>query len=223
MADEQKPNGHDDTEMETDTPETVDDLSPCEKWDRQRNESPRAFEAFKLWLNSEKRSLTDVARSSNFQCSVANVSRWARVHRWEDRAWAWDLKQEEKQRQQLARDRVNMRARHLKVAMLMQTVASHALLELASKVEQKLPLGMSADEAKALMDSGVKIERATIGPEKHREFTKINVVIGKQRYPGEKCDCGCAACVGCHGYPGDDGMGEAEPPVIDADEPKKLN
>jgi hypothetical protein len=150
---------------------------PREQWDRREDESPRAFAAFKAWLEAEKRSLTDVARSSKFQCSVANVSRWARVHNWQARAWAYDVRREQEEREQAARDRAAMRKRHLKLAMMMQGIAAHGLAELQGRIEQRLSLNMSAEECKSLMAEGVKLERATLGVEKDKQFTKIEVVV----------------------------------------------
>jgi hypothetical protein len=199
----------------------VESAGNREPWLRRPDESKRAVEAFSLWLRAEPRSLTHVAGKLSPPCSKANVARWSARHLWQSRAFAWDAEQEELQRQQFARDRVSMRKRHLQVAMLMQSIAAHGLAELAAKVEQKLPLNMKPEEAKALMDSGTKLERTTVGPERDRRFTKINVIFGTHRYPGEKCDCTCPACASCHGAEVE--VLDDESPIIDGDEPKKLN
>jgi cytochrome c biogenesis factor len=164
--------------------EVAEDEVYREKWEKRRDESPRAFEAFSMYLNSEKRSLSDVARSSTFQCSVANISRWSIAHNWKDRAWAWDLKREEEQRQQLAKDRVAMRNRHLQLALAVQGIAAHSIRELQAKIASGTPLGLSPEETKAFMDVGVRLERATLGTEKARNYTAIQVIVSQ--YPDEE-------------------------------------
>ena len=167
----------DDRDDEIESPQGAEDEGPREKWDRMRDESPRAHAAFKMWLESEKRSLTDVAQSSKFQCSVANLSRWSRVHDWQGRAWAYDVKREQDEREQLARARSAMRARHLKIAMALQSVGTHALAELQSRIEQKLSLNLSADEARAMIDAGARMERQTLGEGTESRYAKISVVL----------------------------------------------
>jgi hypothetical protein len=138
----------DDKPVTIETPESLDLTGAREPWHRRRDESARAYEAFLMWLNSEKRSLTDVAKSDKFRCSVANLSRWSRVHEWQARSYAHDLKRDQEQREQEARDRIAMRRRHLKLAMMMQSIAAHGLAELQGRIEQKLSLNLSADECK---------------------------------------------------------------------------
>ena len=157
-----------------------DDLAgPREPWDRMRQESERAYAAFKAWLGSEKRSLTEVAQSSKFQCSVANLSRWSRMHDWRGRALAFDVRREQEEREQLARDRAAMRRRHLRLALALQSVAAHGIAEWQARIEQRLPLGLSAEECKSLMAEGVKLERLTLGAEDvGAKFTEIVVNLG---------------------------------------------
>jgi hypothetical protein len=139
----------------------------------------RAWQAFVMFRDSEKRSLTEIAESSQFDCSVSNVSRWCVVHRWRDRAFAFDADRDEKEREQLARDRMAMRRRHLKLALTMQSIAAHGLQELQEKIKQGLPLNMTAGESNALMDAGVKLERVTLGGEgRESRYTKIVVNLG---------------------------------------------
>lgn len=167
----------DDRDDQIESPQGADDEGPREKWDRRKDESVRAYAAFKMWLESEKRSLTDVAQSSKFRCSVANLSRWSRLHDWQGRAWAWDAKREQDEREQLARARTAMRSRHLKIAMALQSVGTHALAELQGRIEQKLPTGLSPDEARAMIAEGARMERQTLGEGKEGRFTKISVIV----------------------------------------------
>ena len=155
-------------------------------WTRLKAESKRAYGAFLLYRDSEKRSLTDVGKQLMPPCSAPNVARWSAMYDWKGRAWAWDAHQDELQQKQEARDRTAMHKRHLKVAMLMQEIAVTALLELRAKAEQKLPLNMSAAEANHLLVEGSKLERLTLGVGKdRRQYTQINVILGRHEYDDE--------------------------------------
>src|SRR6266852_8986874 len=85
------------------TIESAEVLDTAEKWDRRPDESPAAHNAFVLWMRREKRQLVEVAQKLG--SSVQNVGRWAQRHDWKGRAWAFDVRQEEIEREQLARDR----------------------------------------------------------------------------------------------------------------------
>jgi hypothetical protein len=190
-----------------------------EPWQRRPDESQKAFDAFQMYLNSVKRSLTDIAKDSKFQCSTTNIWRWSVVHDWKNRAWAFDVNREREQEQQLARDRVSMRSRHLKVSMVMQEIAVRGLMELQAKMASGTPLNLSPDEVRSLMDAAVKLERLTLGTDRDRKFTSIVVNVGTHRYAGEPCGCDCTACASCSGP--SDGA-----PILEAegqDEPPKLN
>jgi hypothetical protein len=172
-----------DSESLQDTQSTSDHHA----WTRLKTESRRAYTAFCLFRDSEKRSLTDVAAQLVPQCSTPNVARWSTMHNWKDRVWAWDAHQDELQQKQEARDRSAMHRRHLKVSMLMQEIAVTALLELRAKSEQKLPLNLSAGEANHLLVEGSKLERLTLGVGKdRRQYTQINVNLGTYEYDDEE-------------------------------------
>jgi hypothetical protein len=169
-------------------PQSNDSLSLREPWERLPDESDRAWQAFVMYRDSEKRSLTEIAASSQFECSVSNISRWCVLHNWRERAFAFDTDRDEKEREQLARDRMAMRRRHLQLALSMQSIAAHGLQELQEKIRQKLPLNMSAGESNALMDAGVKLERATLGEGRESRYTKIIVNLGDAPYDADEAD-----------------------------------
>jgi len=194
---------------------------PRDPWLRQRDESERAYTAFCLFRDSEKRQLIDVGPRLNPPCSVQNVSRWAQRHRWQDRAWQFDARKEEERQMQDARDRIAMRDRHLKIALSLQRIAVAGIHELQQKIEAGKPLDLGAEEIKALMAEAVKLERTTLGTDRARQYTKINVIMGVHRNPGEQCGCQCPACLGCSGP-----TPTEEAPMLEAeydDEPPKLN
>ena len=62
--------------------------------------------------------------------------------------------------------RIAMRKRHLELALRMQAVAIAALKELEQKATIGKPLELTAEDAKALLDTGAKLESAVIGGER---------------------------------------------------------
>jgi hypothetical protein len=168
-------------------------------WVRFVGESAKAFSAFVKYRDAaEKRSMSAVA--AELSCSKQNIGRWSFRWRWEERCTAFDIHQDELHRAEMSRARTEMNRRHLKLGILMQSIGAHALAELQQRVEQKLPLNLTSDEARALMDSGAKLERAAHGPEReHGRYTAINVIYSTK-------------------YDDDE-----EPPPIEGVSPKKLN
>jgi hypothetical protein len=155
-------------------------------WERRIDESPRAYQAFQLYLNSESRRLAEVGSKLTPACSAANVARWSSRHRWQQRAWQWDKENDRIQQEREARDRTAARKRHLAISQEMQSIALHGLLELKARVASGAALNMSAGEIENMLDSAIKIERLTLGVEKDRSrFTEIRVFFGTQTYPGE--------------------------------------
>jgi hypothetical protein len=53
-----------------------------------------------------------------------------------------------------------MRRRHLAIALQMQAIAAHALRELQTKIEGGQPLNVSAEDARKLLDAGLRLERS---------------------------------------------------------------
>jgi hypothetical protein len=56
-----------------------------------------------------------------------------------------------------------MNERQCRMGMLMQSIGAHALAELQKKIEQGLPLNLTASQARDLVDAGRKMERAALG------------------------------------------------------------
>jgi hypothetical protein len=56
-----------------------------------------------------------------------------------------------------------MNQRQARLGLLAQEVALAALLELKQKMATATPLNMSGDEARALLDAGMRLERAARG------------------------------------------------------------
>lgn len=146
-------------------------------WDRQHGETSKAYSAFVKYRDqAEKRSYTSVAKE--LACSLPNILRWARRWNWENRAADFDIHQDEGHRAELARGRLAMRRRHLQIAMAMQEIAVVGLRELQAKVQQRLPLNLTTDEVRTMMQTAAKLENDALGKEKESRYTKIEVHLG---------------------------------------------
>lgn len=163
-------------------PQIVQAVETTPRWERRPSESPRAFEAFQIWLRQDKRRLADVGAALSPACTAANVARWSSRHQWQVRAWAWDKEQDRIQQEQEARDRSAARKRHLAISQEMQSLALRGLLELKAKAAAGGALNMSFGECENMLTEAIKIERLTLGVEKNRSpYTEIRVFIGEFR------------------------------------------
>jgi len=160
-------------------PQIVESAAVSASWERKRDESPRAFQAFSIYLRAEKRRLADVGQALIPPCSAANVARWSTRHNWQSRAFSWDREQDRVQQQQEARDRAAARKRHLQISQEMQSLALRGLLELKVKAASGGALNMSPSEIENMLTQAVKLERLVLGVEKDRSrFTEFRIFFG---------------------------------------------
>lgn len=123
-------------------------------WERQPNESAKAFEAFDLYCKlGEERSIRKVAQKLNKSTQL--LGRWSSQWNWVNRSRDYD---NEKRRQELQAEKKayrTMRERQLGIAIQFQKKAFDAL--------QKLPIeAMTPKDIKEFMKLGAEIERANI-------------------------------------------------------------
>jgi hypothetical protein len=153
-------------------------------WERMPRESAKAFAAFAKYRDlSTARTMKKVAEMS--QCSAQNIHRWARRWVWTHRAAQFDIVEEEKFREQAARDRLDHRRRQVRIGQAMQSVAVAGLRELQAKLEQKLPLNLAPSEVALLQKLGDDLESRGLGEDNRGagRYTRINVIIGTQEAP----------------------------------------
>ena len=133
-------------------------------WHRREDESPKAFKAFTAYRDlNERRTFEAVARL--LQCSGANVLRWASRHRWHERTMAYDVWFDERQREELARDRMLARTRHTKLAVALEGIAAKAIAEWQVRIASGEPLNLTVEEIVALTKAGTALENRALGPE----------------------------------------------------------
>lgn len=160
-------------EDELDLPQDVAMVEHRELWDKRPDESQKAFDAFVRYRDAEKRSFKNVADQLN--CSPQNIFQWSSRFNWRGRCDAYDVEQDRLQREELARGRIRMRDRHLRLAVALQGLAAHAVREWQLRIEQGLPLNLAPEQIALLTKCATELEHRTMGTEAEHRYTQIVV------------------------------------------------
>ena len=127
----------------------------AEKWERQKKEGPKPFEAFVIYRNmGADRSLSKVARQLGK--SNALIERWSREHGWVDRCQAWDNEQDRILRKQQQDEIKKMRSRHANLATAMLVKATKALTRIPDDE-------IKASDISRMVEIASKLERISRG------------------------------------------------------------
>jgi hypothetical protein len=161
-----------------DRAETAEQSGKRQVWEQQVGESPKAFHAFRIYRDlMEKRTLAKVAETLG--CSSTNVERWARRWAWTQRCYEFDLVEEEKFREQTARDRMAHRRQQIQLGTVLTNIAAHSLREFQQRIEQHLPLNFDPAQVAALLKLGDEMKSRGLGEDKGAgNYTRINVILG---------------------------------------------
>jgi hypothetical protein len=182
-------------QINLDALQNVEPARRRELWERLPGEPERAFQAFAIFRDAaERRVVSEVGAKLTPPCSRQNVWRWSFRWRWEERAASFDVDRDRRHRDEMARARTEMDKRHLKIGMAMQSIGAHALAELQQRVEMKLPLNLSADEARGFLEAGAKMERSVHGPGRESKYSVINVILGDAEPIPEPAEARPALC-----------------------------
>ena len=126
-------------------------------WERQEDETPKQFEAFKVYRNmGEERSLSKV--SKQLSKSTALMARWSRSNNWVDRCVAWDNEQDRLLAIEQRKEIKKMRKRHADVASAMIATAVKGLKQIQEHMEDVKP-----QDVARLVDVASKLERISRG------------------------------------------------------------
>ena len=129
-------------------------------WERQNNESEKAFSAFKAYLEMDDRNVTELAKSRQL------LVNWKQKYNWQERCIAWDKSLQEIEYKTAVKERKKMAKRHIAIAMSMQAKAVEAL--------QKIDVSkLNASEIIRLFDTAVKIERLSRGEATENQVQEI--------------------------------------------------
>lgn len=124
-----------------------------EPWERQPEETEKAYEAFLVYKNlGPGRTFTAVSR--RLQKSGTLIQRWKNRYNWEQRAAAFDRENERKEQQSIQKARAQMVKRHIKLGLAVQGKAIKAL-------EAMDPDELKPGDIRDFLRFGVSLEKET--------------------------------------------------------------
>lgn len=124
---------------------------PTKVWERQKDESAQAFEAFVLYRDmGAERSLEAVAQK--LSKSISLIKRWSREKNWVERVRAYENAQQKVAFAEDIKNRKDMRKRHIAISLQLQKKVLKALENL--KIEK-----MSAKEIREFLKMATDLER----------------------------------------------------------------
>lgn len=97
-------------------------------WERQASESYPAYEAFNEYLTTAERSYSKVAEK--LSKSTTLIKRWAKQHRWRERADAWDNEISRKAMEKAADDYAAMIERQISIGRMFQARGANAIQQM---------------------------------------------------------------------------------------------
>lgn len=102
---------------------------PVAQWERQPDESAKAFEAFAIYRDMGiDRSIRKVAQRLGKSATL--IGKWSSRHNWPERVKAYDRDLDRQAHAQAVRDVRRMTQRHINIAMQLQSKALEALQQL---------------------------------------------------------------------------------------------
>jgi hypothetical protein len=139
-------------------------------WERRENESSRAYGAFCLYRDmGVSRNQVKVAELSNR--SPALMYKWSRKHNWTDRAEAYDLYLDERQREFTENARLDRALRHADLGRLMQDVGRKKLKS------KRFVKRIAPREVIGLIKTGTDVEREALGDSREKQHGNTNIQV----------------------------------------------
>ena len=123
-------------------------------WERQPDESARAFEAFVFYRDTHPRSLRSV--SETLDKSKSLIEGWSSAHGWVKRCAQWDAELDRVSQSTQIDEIKDMKRRQINMAVEIQKIACEAFKLLRENLSAKT---ISADNAVRMADIGAKLER----------------------------------------------------------------
>jgi len=129
----------------------------AEIWERQKNESSKAYAAFCVYRDlGPERSLEKVRQNLDKPRTRKWLGDWSVKHNWVERANAYDDYLERKKREEKEKAILEMAERHAKLAMAFQQ-------RVAQRLQQIDPAELSPSDMAKWLDVATKLERLARG------------------------------------------------------------
>jgi hypothetical protein len=127
-------------------------------WDRRKDESPEAFEAFVMYRDmGSGRSTAKVGKRLKKNKSL--MDRWSSKHDWVDRTAAWEEHLDRRVQKEAGQEHVEMNRRHRQIAKLLQS----RVIEAVQNLDEKAIAKMKPGDLARWFDVAVKVERLSAG------------------------------------------------------------
>lgn len=135
-----------------------------ELWDRQKNETNKAYSAFCMYRDmGTRRSLSKTVAQifpgiphEKYTTKIRGLAVWSSKYTWVKRVEAWDAYQEQEFRQEMEIARREMAERQMTYGRAMQAKG-------ITRIYDMMADELNPDQANRMMDTGVKIERVAMG------------------------------------------------------------
>lgn len=135
-----------------------------EFWDRQKNETNKAYSAFCVYRNmGTRRSLSKAVTemfpnisADKYTTKIRGLGFWSSKYTWVKRVEAWDAFQEQEFRKEMEVARREMAERQVAYGRAMQAKGM-------TRIKDMMPDDLNPDQANRMVDTGVKIERTAMG------------------------------------------------------------
>lgn len=143
-------------------PPSPQDLVPAFLWEKQEDETPRAFSAFKAYrdLHASIRSLRKaviVIYGVVTAGKLRQFGKWSSRYSWVIRSTAWDEEKDKLERLASTNQITDAKSRHLAVAKALQGIAIEKLKEIKAKDVTSVEMMLK------IIDQSYKMEREVLG------------------------------------------------------------
>lgn len=148
-----------------------------DEWERQPNESARAFKAFTIYRGmGDERGVLAVRDRAGGPYSHKTLLGWAEKHHWVNRSLAWDRMLDRRRQRAHIEEVEAMERRQVQAGQVLQDVGLKYVKEGLNTKEDRLK-NLTATAALRFIDRGVDLEREGLGLDKPESAGDVNVQV----------------------------------------------
>ena len=138
---------------------------PVEVWEQWPDETDVDFEYFRLYRDTAPSARCIAAVAEDQGRNPSGIYQLSRKWKWRSRVQAWDRHRDSLRLSAEESEIVAMRRRHVTLARLMQNIGENWVMEKIAEFEEGIPIKMSAREAATMIETGVRLEAASVDVE----------------------------------------------------------
>lgn len=143
------------------------DLIPTNLWEKQSDESARAFSAFKSYrdlhpsIRSLRKAVEVIYGAPVTSGKLRQFAKWSVKYHWVIRATSWDEEKDKQERLVQINSITEANKRHLAIAKTLQGIALNRLKKLSESTDEINEI--SFDQMMKIIDQSYKMEREVLG------------------------------------------------------------